>query len=278
LALRKKALQRSHGLVSCGAAERVAKFITFKHPLSAGARNSSDAVRARPKGEKCKITVSVTVRQTFMFNANISAGMVIGFIGVALSLCSFSMRNMQSLRQIAIFSNMAFIVYGIIEFQLPTIVLSSILLPLNGWRLFQIKRLVKDIESAKADAPVSEWLLPHMTVQSFPAGHVLFEKGAPADEIYYIHTGAVRLIEIDITLQAGELFGEIGIFSSTRQRTVGVVCETDCKLYTLTRDALYKIYYQQPKLGFHLISLIVNRLTAGMDSSDVTTRQLAGLT
>jgi hypothetical protein len=213
-----------------------------------------------------------------MFNANLSAGMLIGFIGVALSLCSFSMRNMQSLRQIAIFSNMAFIAYGIIEFQLPTIVLSSILLPLNGWRLFQIKRLVKDIESAKADAPVSEWLLPHMTLQPFPAGHVLFEKGDPADEIYYIHSGSVRLVEIDITLQAGELFGEIGIFSTSGQRTAGVMCETDCRLYTLTREALYKIYYQQPRLGFHLISLIVNRLTTGATGSEFPMRPVAELT
>ena len=188
------------------------------------------------------------------------------------------MRDMQSLRQIAIFSNLAFIVYGFIEYQLPTIVLSCILLPLNSWRLFQIKRLVREIESANVDTPVSQWLLPHMTERTFPAGHILFSKGAQADEIFYIHTGAVRLIEIDKTLRAGELLGEIGIFSSARQRTVGASCETDCRIYTLTREALYKLYYQQPQLGFHLISLIVNRLTAETNPTDFPPRKLVELT
>lgn len=187
--------------------------------------------------------------------------MWIGFIGVALSLCSFSMQNMQSLRQVAIFSNIAFVIYGVMEAQLPTIVLSSILLPLNSWRLFQIKALVKDIENAKADTPVSQWLLPHMVAQSFPAGHLLFRKGAAADDLYYLHTGKVKLVEIDKTLNAGELFGEIGIFSSSKQRTVSIVCETDCLLYKLAHDSLYKLYFQQPKLGFHLIRLIVDRLS-----------------
>ena len=213
-----------------------------------------------------------------MLNISISLGMLIGFIGVVLSLISCSMRNMQSLRQIAMFSNLTFLTYGIIELQLPTIVLSCILLPLNGWRLMQIRRLVSDIESCKADTPVSQWLLPHMTVQSFAAGSILFNRGDPADMIYYIHIGEVRLVEIDKNLGAGELFGEIGIFSSMGRRTASIVCATDCRLYTLTREALYKLYYQQPKLGFHLISLIVDRLTGVSNSHKFAPVQMAGLT
>lgn len=178
------------------------------------------------------------------------------------------MQNMQSLRQVAIFSNIAFIIYGVMEAQLPTIVLSSILLPLNSWRLFQIKALVRDIENAKADTPVSQWLLPHMHAQAYPAGHVIFHKGASADDIYYLHTGRVRLVEIDKTLDAGELFGEIGVFSSLKERTVTIVCETDCLIYKLAHDALYKLYFQQPKLGFHLIRLIVDRLSGGLNRTE----------
>jgi hypothetical protein len=201
------------------------------------------------------------LEQATMISVDISTSMAIGFVGVTLSLISFSMQDMQALRQVAIFSNMVFIVYGVLQSQPPTIVLSSILLPLNSWRLFQIKRLVRDIENATADTPITEWLLPHMTAHSYAAGHVLFKKGDSADVIYFIQQGKVRLTEIGVTLGQGELFGEMGIFSAARERTVGVSCETDCRLYTMTREAVYKLYYQQPKLGFHLISLVVNRLT-----------------
>ena len=196
-----------------------------------------------------------------MISFTLSTNLVIGFIGVTLSLISFSMHNMQALRQVAIFSNIAFIAYGLLESVLPTVVLSSILLPLNAWRLFEIKRLVRDIEHASADTPITQWLLPHMSARHCTAGQVLFNQGDPANEIYFIQQGTVRLSDTDITLESGELFGEMGIFSAAGLRTLGAVCQTDCHLYTMTRDSVYKLYYQQPKLGFHLISLIVNRLT-----------------
>ncbi len=196
-----------------------------------------------------------------MLNLNIPINLLIGFVGVTLSLISFSMRDMQSLRTVSICSNSVFLLYGLLEWQIPTLVLSAVLLPLNLWRLMQIKRLVRDIENAKSDTPMAEWLLPHMHARNFPAGHLLFSKGDQADEIFFIQTGKVRLLEIGLLLGEGQLFGELGIFSSARQRTLGVACETDCTLYVMTRDEVYRLYFQQPKLGFHLISLIVNRLT-----------------
>lgn len=117
-----------------------------------------------------------------MTNADLTINLVIGFVGVGLSLLSFSMRNMQALRQLAIASNVAFIIFGVLESQLPTIVSAGLLLPLNGWRLFQIKRLVSDIENAKADTPIAEWLLPHMTARRWVAGEVLFKQGDTADD------------------------------------------------------------------------------------------------
>lgn len=202
-----------------------------------------------------------------MFSIEMSTGLMLGFIGVTLSLLSCSMRNMQALRQVSMVCNVVFIAYGLLEAQIPTILLNSILLPLNGWRLFQIKRLVRDIENASHDSPVAEWLLPHMTARSYAAGAVLFNKGDPADDIYYIQEGEVILEGLDKVLGPGELFGEFGIFSTAGQRTLGVRCKTDCKLYTMNREAVYKLYYQQPKLGFHLMSLIVNRLTANEQKS-----------
>lgn len=196
-----------------------------------------------------------------MTNADVTVNLAIGFVGVGLSLLSFSMRNMQALRQLAIASNVAFIVFGLLESQLPTIVSAGLLLPLNTWRLFQIKRLVRDIENAKADTPVAEWLLPHMRAVNFAAGTVLFRQGDTADDLYYVHEGSVRIEGINVILCKGDLFGEMGIFSTARVRTTGVRCETDCKLYMMSRETVTKLYYQEPKLGFHIVRLIIDRLT-----------------
>ena len=39
-----------------------------------------------------------------------------------------------------------------------------------------------------------------------------------------------------------------------------VVCDTDCELYQMTDAQIYRLYYQNPKLGFFFMRLIVERL------------------
>jgi hypothetical protein len=64
---------------------------------------------------------------------------VIGYIASALVLATFSMRSMQSLRMIAIASNVAFITYAVVADLRPILILHSILLPVNAVRLAQIQ-------------------------------------------------------------------------------------------------------------------------------------------
>lgn len=191
-----------------------------------------------------------------------STGMILGFVGVSLSLASCAMKNMQALRQVSLVCNVVFVTYGILEMQWPTIVLNSILFPINAWRLYQIKRLVRDIEQASSDSPLAEWLLPNMDLKFYPMGTVIFEQGDPADAMYVIQSGEILLREYGKTLGQGELFGEIGLFAPDGKRTASVVCQTDCLLYSMTRETAYKLYYQQPKLAFLLMNLIVARLMA----------------
>ena len=64
---------------------------------------------------------------------------IIGYIASALVLATFSMRSMQSLRIIAIASNLAFIAYAVAADLRPILILHSILLPVNVVRLMQIE-------------------------------------------------------------------------------------------------------------------------------------------
>ena len=76
----------------------------------------------------------------------------------------------------------------------------------------------------------------------------------------YVQSGTVRLVEYDDKLGAGSLVGEIGLFSPDNRRTQSLECVTDCELYSLTAEGMYKLYYQNPKLGFHIMRLVVGRL------------------
>lgn len=190
----------------------------------------------------------------------VDLGTVLGLVAAALYFTSYSMKSMLPLRALAIASNVFFIAYGIVQSALPELVLHGVLLPLNARRMWEIQKLSKEIARATQDSPVSQWLLPHMTRRTFKAGEVLFHKGDLANEVVYIASGQLRLQEHDQTLGPGELIGEIGLFSPEKMRTQTIICETDGELYRMTDEMIYRLYYQNPKLGFYFIRLIIERL------------------
>jgi len=190
----------------------------------------------------------------------VDLGTVLGVVAAALYLTSYSMKSMLPLRALAIASNVFFIAYGIVQSALPELVLHGVLLPLNARRMWEIQKLSREIARATQDSPVSQWLLPHMTRRTFKAGEVLYRKGDLADEVVYIASGQLRLQEHDQVLGPGELIGEIGLFSPDKKRTQSIICETDGELYRMTDEMIYRLYYQNPRLGFYFMRLIVERL------------------
>ena len=192
----------------------------------------------------------------------------IGFLGGVFYLASHSQKDMIHLRVLALASNVLFLTFGVLHVHfeitrligMPEILLNAILLPINSKRLSEIIRLTKQIEHATVESPVSEWLLPHMYLGKHKAGEILFRKGDMAHEIFYVAKGRLKLPEVDHYIDPGELIGEIGLFSAEKARTMTVICETDCELYKMTDEMIYRLYYQNPKLGFFFMRLIVERL------------------
>lgn len=195
-------------------------------------------------------------------------GNVLGMLGVFFCLASFAMKNMLSLRVLALAGNVFFIAYGYVESLLPSIVLNAVLLPLNVARLWEITRLSKEIARATGDSPASQWLLPHMHRRPFKAGEVLFRKGDAADNLIYVASGELKLEEIGRKIGPGELIGEIGLFAPGRTRTQTLVCETDGEIYHMTDKMVFRLYYQDPKLGFYLMRLVTERLLRDVQRLD----------
>ena len=190
----------------------------------------------------------------------LDAGTVLGALGVGLTFLSFIMKRMLPLRVLALASNFCFIGYGIVEWLIPSMVLNAALLPVNARRLWEIRKLSREIARATGDSPVSQWLLPHMRRVRFAKGDVLFRKGDIADRLIYLAQGELRLEEICQPVRAGELIGEIGLFSPDKKRTQTLVCETDGELYDMTDEMIFQLYYLHPQLGFYLMRMVTARL------------------
>ena len=189
-----------------------------------------------------------------------SLGYVFGFIGAALMVASYLMKNMLPLRMVALSANVFLVIYALQGGSWPTVALYVAMIPINIKKVHEILKLVRAIENAKADSPAGEWLLPHMTRRQAKAGDSLWRKGDVATEMLFVESGQLKLLEHDALIGPGSIIGEIGLFAPDNRRTGSVNCATDCTLYSLSAEGMAKLYFQNPRLGYHVMRLIVARL------------------
>lgn len=192
--------------------------------------------------------------------SNFNIAYFFGFIGAALMVTSYLMKSMLPLRVVALVACLFLVLYGYLAAAMPTLLLYGALIPINIKKTLQIHKLVQAIKNAKSDTPVSQWLLPNMTRRTAKAGTILWKKGDVATEMLYLEAGSLRLVEYDEKLVPGSLVGEIGLFAPDNRRTLTLTCVSDCTLYSLSAEGMARLYYQNPKLGFHVMRLIVARL------------------
>ncbi len=186
-------------------------------------------------------------------------GEIAGYVASALVFATFYVRTMMPLRVLAITSNLAFIFYATMQGLTPILLLHTALLPVNIMRLLEIRRLIEITRSTPANEAPIEAIIPFMKQKKMRKGEYLFHKGDYSKHMYYLLSGNLRLVEIETTVGEGSVIGEIGLFSPSRERTASAVAETDCLLLSITDTALYQAYYQNPRLGFYLITLIARR-------------------
>lgn len=185
----------------------------------------------------------------------------VGYLASALVLLTFCMSTMLSLRAVAICSNVAFISYGFGAGLYPVLVLHVILLPLNVVLLARMMNLLRRAKLAAATDLSPLWLQPFMWPKHFRVGETIFRKGQHADLLYMIVSGEVDLPEIDQRLSAGDLFGEIGLFSLERKRTQTALAATDVDLLCVSDEALKALCERNPGLSLYFLRLTATRMT-----------------
>ena len=175
--------------------------------------------------------------------------------------------RMIPLRFMAMFGNICGFTQGLAVGSLPTIVKHSVNFPLNAARAREMSRLIANVRESNATNLNIEWLKPFMNPRSLRAGTRLFSKGDEASEAFILVEGRIEIPEYSVVLHPGDLFGEMGLFSTEGRRTASAVCATDVRLLFITYEQLEQLYFQNPEFGLYLVRLIVRRFEMNVRES-----------
>ncbi|MDG4648182.1 cyclic nucleotide-binding domain-containing protein [Roseibacterium sp. SDUM158017] len=185
---------------------------------------------------------------------------LVGYLASVLVFITFCMKTLVWLRVAAVVSNIAFIVYGVGGQLFPILLLHSALLPMNLFRLGEQVALIRRVRKATQGPSSAEVLLPFMTEMHVADGAVVFRRGDEADTLYYVQEGRVEIVEFGKFLDAGEIFGEIGLFSDGKLRTATVRAAGRATLCAIDRPTVLRIYQEHPEFGLMLTRLITDRM------------------
>jgi hypothetical protein len=207
--------------------------------------------------------LSVSFLMSFATMAN-----VLGALGGICYIASISMRTIIPLRIAGIASVLFFLLSGIFARAFPAIFLYAMLLPLNSFRLYQLLELIKKVRGAASGDLSMDWLEPFMTRRKYKKGDVVFHRGELADEMFLAAKGRFRVVELDLELRPGHIFGEMGLLTSGFQRTQSVECLESGHLLTISYDEVRELYFENPEFGFYFLRLVGERLLQNLKRAE----------
>src|SRR4051812_39155805 len=73
---------------------------------------------------------------------------LLGYLGGVLVFSTFYLKTMIPLRVVAIGSNVVYIAYSAMSGLVPILLLHALLMPLNIWRLIQVKQLIRKVRAS----------------------------------------------------------------------------------------------------------------------------------
>src|SRR6266700_4264704 len=177
-----------------------------------------------------------------------------------------TMRTMIPLRVFGILANVVLIATAVPTHNYLTIVLQTVMLLLNSYRLHQMLQLVRDVKKSVNSDLSMEWLKPFMTERNYAAGEVLFYKDEKAEDMLYIVSGRFRLVESGIELPVGAIVGELGMLSPSNTRTQSLECIEAGLILSVSYSKVEELYVQNPAFGFYFLRLASARLFQNIDT------------
>ena len=207
------------------------------------------------------LTINGAIDQLMDFaRSKLDVATLFGLFGGIFFVSALYMKTMARLRIANIISNFFFLLYGFLAPAFPTFLMYLALLPINFFRLYQLRDLISKVKtSAKGDLSM-DWLKPFMKRRKYKKGTLLFKKGDRALEMFYTVSGKYLVTEIGVELPPGRLFGELGVLTPDSRRTQSVRCTEGGEVLTVTYDKVLELYFQDPDFGFYFLKLTSERL------------------
>jgi CRP-like cAMP-binding protein len=175
-------------------------------------------------------------------------------------VATISMRTMIPLRVFAILTNVVLIATAIPSHNYLVMLVQSLVLVLNSYRLHQMLQLVRDVKKSVNSDLSMEWLKPFMTERKCSVGEVLFYKDEKAEDMFYIVSGRFKLVESGIELPVGAIVGEFGMLSPSNLRTQTLECVEGGVILSVSYSKVEELYVQNPAFGFYFLRLASSRL------------------
>ena len=111
-------------------------------------------------------------------------------------------------------------------------------------------------------------LRPRVRRRAFPAGTYITREGEPADSLFVIERGLVRVSRIsrqgrELVLEllgAGEMLGELGVLEASGTQTADAMAVEATSCVALGRDDLRALVRATPELGLRLLATLVDQI------------------
>ena len=180
--------------------------------------------------------------------------------GILLTVVQFWMKTMIPLRFIGIVTNVLFLIYSSLAWVWPTFVLNCIVLPLNAYRLHEMRELIRRTQRASNSDFDMSALEPFMSKRTVRANEILFQKDETADAMFLVVAGRFQLPETGIEIKPGVMVGELGLLAPGRHRTQSLVALEDGEVRVLPYERFEELYFQNPQFGLAFLKLSSQRL------------------
>jgi len=203
------------------------------------------------------------------------AGTVGTLFASVFVVATISMRTMIPLRIFAILTNIVLIATAIPGHNYLVILVQTVVLLLNSYRLHQMLQLVRDVKKSVNSDLSMEWLKPFMTERPCTAGEAVFYKDEKAEDMLYIVSGRFKLVESGIELPVGAIVGELGMLSPLKRRTQTLECVEAGLILSVSYSKVEELYVQNPAFGFYFLRLSSARLFQNIDALEKRLAQQA---
>jgi CRP/FNR family transcriptional regulator, cyclic AMP receptor protein len=103
--------------------------------------------------------------------------------------------------------------------------------------------------------------------RTFQDSEVIFEEGNYGDEMYIVHSGAVKLVKqsaageiVIATIQPGEFFGEMALVDNSPRSVSALAGADQTRLLALDRDKFLFLVSHQPAFALTIMHVLCQRI------------------